>query len=397
MNSPVLFPPVVSRQQKEQFAQALALLQKEALHDLSIDDFNHLKKMERWGRLCSLLGYGTAWIVPNPLSAFLISVGNLNRWANMAHPILHGGYDSIDGVPHRYTSRGFAKAWRRMIDWPDWFLVVGWNQEHNRLHHYRLGENVDPSQLEKNMRWLRESSLPMWMRYSLVAFFACIWKPIYYSQSTLRELRTLDAKKRKDTNYQAITSKSPRCWSPFHREGQKYWLQCFLPYFVFRFIFIPTLFLPVGTSAAVSVLITSVIAEIFTNLHSFLVITPNHTGDDIPRFDDATQSKSEFYYRQIVGSVNYRTGSNVNDFMHGWLNYQIEHHLWPAMPLSQYQKLQPKVQALCEQHGISYRQESVFKRLKKTVDVMVGKTTMPVESAQTAKVDVLAEKLEKIH
>ena len=378
----------VSNQQKEQLAKGLSKLQKESIDNLSIKDFKHLKKMERWGRACTILGYSTAWIIPNPISAFLISVGNINRWANMAHPILHGGYDKIEGVPERYTSKGFAKGWRRMLDWPDWFLVAGWDQEHNRLHHYRLGEEIDPSQLEKNMRWLRESIIPMWLRYLLVAFFACIWKPIYYSQSTLRELRTLDAKNRKDKNYQPITSKSPKCWSPFHSEGQNYWLKCFLPYFAFRFILIPALFLPLGTTAVVSVFLTSLMAEILTNLHSFLVIIPNHTGDDIPRFDDPTSSKSEFYYRQIVGSVNYRTGSNINDFMHGWLNYQIEHHLWPALPISQYQKLQPKVKTLCEAHGVEYRQESVFKRLKKAVDVMVGKTSMQKEPGKVFETDL---------
>ncbi len=372
----------ITNDQKEQLLKGLSALHKESLADLSIEDFKHLTRIERWGRVCSVLGYGTAWIIPNPISAFLISQGNLNRWANMAHPILHGGYDKIEGVPARYTSEGFAKGRRRMLDWPDWFLVAGWHQEHNRLHHYRLGEDIDPSQLEKNMRWLRNSILPMWIRYTLVAFFACIWKPIYYSQSTLRELRTLEAKNQKNSHYKAITSKSPRCWSPFHSEGQNYWLKCFLPYFIFRFILIPALFIPFGLSAVVSVFLTTVMAEIFTNLHSFLVIIPNHTGDDIPLFDDQTTSKSEFYYRQIAGSSNYRTGSNINDFLHGWLNYQIEHHLWPAMPISQYQKLQPKVKALCEKIGIEYRQESVFNRLKKAVDVMVGKTSMAVDTAR---------------
>ena len=391
MTQPVCIRSTATNEQKEQLAQGLSALYKETLATVSLEDFKHLRKMERWGRLCSLLGYGTAWIFPNPISAFLISLGNLNRWANMAHPILHGGYDKIEGVPERYTSAGFAKGRRRMLDWPDWFLVAGWHQEHNRLHHYRLGEDIDPSQLEKNMRWLRGSILPMWLRYMLVAFFACIWKPIYYSQSTLGELRTLDAKNQKNEHYKAITSKSPRCWSPFHSEGQNYWLKCFLPYFTFRFILIPALFIPFGVSAVVSVFLTTVLAEFFTNLHSFLVIIPNHTGDDIPLFDDPTTSKSEFYYRQVIGSVNYRTGSNINDFLHGWLNYQIEHHLWPALPLSQYQKLQPKVKALCETHGIEYRQESVFNRLKKAVDVMVGKTSMATDLAPQVDTELLVD------
>ena len=34
------------------------------------------------------------------------------------------------------------------------------------------------------------------------------------------------------------------------------------------------------------------------------------------------------------------------------------------------------MQAICEKHGVPYVQESVWVRLKKTVDIMVGKADM---------------------
>ena len=48
----------------------------EALHaslkaDLGLADYRHLLKMVWWSRLSTLLGYATAWIMPNPLSALL--------------------------------------------------------------------------------------------------------------------------------------------------------------------------------------------------------------------------------------------------------------------------------------------------------------------------------------
>jgi hypothetical protein len=46
------------------------------------------------------------------------------------------------------------------------------------------------------------------------------------------------------------------------------------------------------------------------------------------------------------------------------------------LPLSQYQKLQPQVKALCEKHNIPYCQQSIFKRMLKAADIMVGKTSM---------------------
>lgn len=369
----------VSDEQKAQLAAGLRRLRAQANKDLSMDDFDHLRKLERWGRICSVLGYGTAWIVPNPISALLISTGNVNRWANITHPISHGGYDKIKGVPKKYTSKYFAQGRRRMIDWLDWIIPAGWDQEHNQLHHYNLGEDDDPDLLERNMEWLRTSKLPLWARYGVVAIFACFWKPVYYSQSTLKELRVKNAKSSEEAA-NITGSFEMRAWSPFYKEGREYWARCILPYAGIRFIAMPALFFPLGMSAVVSVFLTSLLAEVFTNLHSFAVIVPNHSGDDLARFTDPVKDKNEYYYRQIVGSVNFRTGSDLNDFMHGWLNYQIEHHLWPSMPLSQYQKLQPEVKALCEKHGVPYIQQSVFTRIKQMLGIMVGTRDMIVES-----------------
>ena len=360
---------------KIDFARDLAKLREQAERDMSLADLRHLKKFEWWGRLCTLAGLATAWLFFNPFSALLIAIGNVNRWANINHPIAHGGFDKISGVPDRYTTRAFAKGWRRIVDWYDWILPQGWHIEHNQLHHYRLGEVSDPDQIELNLYWLRESGWPMVVRYVVVALFACVWKPAYYTQSTLKELRRHEAKKTLRT---VPASMSRQAWSIFYPEGREYWFRCIMPYVLLRFVLIPVLFLPLGTHAVINVALTMLLAEALANLHSFLVIAPNHTGDDIARFTHPIKNKEEFYYRQVAGSVNYRTGSDLNDFLHGGLNYQIEHHLWPAMPLRQYQKLQPEVKALCAKYGIVYRQESVFRRLKKTVDVMVGKTSQPI-------------------
>ena len=46
------------------------------------------------------------------------------------------------------------------------------------------------------------------------------------------------------------------------------------------------------------------------------------------------------------------------------------------MPMRKYQQMQPRVQALCEKHGIPYTQESVFRRFRKLVDVIVGDAQM---------------------
>lgn len=358
---------------RAQLAKDISQLHQQALANMGEKDFLHLKKMERWGRACSALGYATAWIAPNPFSAYLISQGSFTRWTQVAHPVVHKGYDKLKDIDKNYTSKRFGLNWRRFLDWPDWMTLSGWHYEHDLLHHYSLGEKSDPNNAQHNMEWLRQSGLPMWLRYLIVAFFSGIWKIIYYTPRTHKELCLKNA--RQQGQPEPVMTRLG-AWSWFTPQGRALWLKSVLPYISYRFVLLPLLFLPIGTVAATNVLLNSMLAEIFTNMHSFLVMMPNHAGDDVMQFNDKSNSKGEFYLRQILGSVNYPTGSNFNDFFYGWLNYQIEHHLWPDLPLSQYQKLQPKVKALCEKHNIPYCQQPIFKRLLKTVDVMVGKTSM---------------------
>ena len=352
---------------------------KKGIGNPTIDDFHHLKKVERWGRLSAFLGYAIAWMFPfNIAAALLISLGNISRWANVAHPVLHGAYDKVPGIPKRYTRKGFARGWRRIIDWMDWIDPRAWDHEHNKLHHYNLGEATDPDNIEINMEWLRNSSLPMWLRYILVITFAGIWKPAYYAPNTLKMLGNVERRRRGEPEHDTFLRLD--AWSPFGNDGYLLWTRCYLPYIGFRFVLLPLLFLPLGMDAVSNVLVASLIAEIFTNLHSFLVIIPNHSADDIYRFDQPGKSRGEFYLRQIIGTVNYKTGADHIDFMHGWLNYQIEHHLFPALPLNHYQQMQSRVKEICRKHRLLYRQEGVFKRLRMTLDLMVGKTNLLVIS-----------------
>ncbi|SFZ98562.1 POSSIBLE LINOLEOYL-CoA DESATURASE (DELTA(6)-DESATURASE) [hydrothermal vent metagenome] len=352
------------------------------------EDFQHLLKLERWGKLSTYIGYGLILLIVLletfstsglssyifwPLaiiSALAISTGNVSRWANTAHPILHGGYDKVPNIPKRYTKKFFAKGPRRYVDWIDWMKPQAWEYEHNIMHHYHLGEDDDPDNVERNLQWLIQSKTPMWLRYVIIYAFAGTWKYTYYAPNTLRILenkKNREQKKLEVTDFQL----DPRTPS-----GLELWMDNLIPYFVIKFIVFPVLFLPFGLEAMLIALGISVLAEIFANLHSFLVIVPNHSAEDIYMFSEPHKSTGEFYLRQIMGSVNYNTGSDLKDFAHGFLNYQIEHHLFPNMPLSYYQKMQPIVKDICKKHNLEYRQESVFKRAIMTIDLMVGKTKL---------------------
>ena len=51
---------------------------------------------------------------------------------------------------------------------------------------------------------------------------------------------------------------------------------------------------------------------------TYLVLVPNHSGSDVYRFEGEPKDREEFCIRQILGSVNYRCGGDINDFLHGY-------------------------------------------------------------------------------
>jgi fatty acid desaturase len=357
---------------------------KETMPPVGEEDFQHLLKLERWSKMFTYSGYAlivfmaifditsnfSFWIFAI-ISAILIAIGNVTRWADIVHPILHGAYDKVPNIPKRYTKKFFAKGARRYIDWLDWIKPQAWEYEHNIMHHYHLGEPDDPDNVERNLQWLIQSKIPMWLRYIIIYAFAGTWKFTYYAPNTLR---ILENKKNRDQEKLEITDFQ---LNPLTKNGLELWMEYLLPYIVIKFVLFPVLFAVVfGTTVGINALIILLIAEYFANLHSFLVIVPNHSAEDIYMFSKPHKSTGEFYLRQIMGSVNYNTKPDFNDFVHGFLNYQIEHHLFPNMPNSYYQRMQPIVKEICKKHNLEYRQESVFKRIKMSINLMVGKTKL---------------------
>jgi fatty acid desaturase len=321
------------------------------------------------------VGYGTAWIAPNLFSAFLISQGNVARWTIVAHHVSHRGFDRVPGAPERFRSRTFAGGLRRIVDWLDWIDPEAWRHEHDVLHHYRTGELADPDLVEENVRYLRDLPAPRAVKYALIGLHALSWKLTYYAPSSFQ---ALSAARRRRAGLPSEEG-APRyadAFNPLTTEGREFWRRCLLPYALARFVAVPALALPLGPFAAASVLANSVMAEAIANVHSFLIVVPNHAGDDLHRFDDRGRTRAEFYVRQVTGSANFNAGGDLHDFLHGYLNYQIEHHLFPDLPPLRYREIRPRVKAICAQYGVPYVEDSVWARARKMLGVMTGETSM---------------------
>lgn len=354
------------------------------------EDVKHLNKMVNWSNICGISGIATMGFGVNLFSIIALSTFTLTRWTMIAHHTCHGGYDKCHPNKERWHRFKFAvgSLWRRACDWFDWMLPEAWNVEHNNRHHYNLSEIEDPDLVENNLVDLREAKSPMWVKYLIVAINAFTWKWAYYAPNTYKELKL--AKLRREGKpipvdvdpSDAVTVRALLAdGTPFY-SGMEFFNIVIGPYLLAHFVLLPLPFLFLGQYLGVENMFGSAVknllwAELLTNLHAFVVVVTNHAGDDMYRFRDGCRPYSgSFFLRQVLASVDFWTGSDINDFLHGYLNYQIEHHMWPSLSMLSYKKSQPLVKEICRKHGVPYVQENVFSRVIQTVNIMIGKSSM---------------------
>ena len=76
---------------------------------------------------------------------------------------------------------------------------------------------------------------------------------------------------------------------------------------------------------------------------------PNHKGMPMP----STGQQLSFVRCQVTTARNVRGGRALTLAL-GGLNYQIEHHLFPTMPMANLRRCRPIVRAYCLAHDIDY-------------------------------------------
>ena len=356
---------IISTEQKNTFVSELKKIGQEAQTSSGKADYYHMLFIRWAGKLAfvvALFACYRQWFIT---SSLLLSLYLMINWLLMHH-IGHGGYNKIDGIQKRFHSQNYAQGWRRYIDWFDWIKPEAWNYEHNYLHHSFTGEDKDPDLVEENLNWLAKLQIPKALKFLILLLFAFTWKVTYYSARTLSFSRGMN--EINFSNFFDIRNKSQRIM----------WLQLFVPYILVHFVMLPLLF-ELLFSMGQQMFYCRLAAELLHNLHTFLIIVPNHAGDDLYRYPSIERDQrggDDYYLRQILGSTNYCCGNEWLDLSQMYLNYQIEHHLFPKLPMRQYRLIQPKVKALCEKYNIPYVQQSIWLRIWKMCEIAIGHKTM---------------------
>jgi fatty acid desaturase len=140
----------------------------------------------------------------------------------------------------------------------------------------------------------------------------------------------------------------------------------------------------VGYVAALLIVLSPLQALAFALVHQALfgvylgmTFAPNHKGMPHPVGDE------DFLRKQVLTSRNVRGGRLV-EVATGGLNYQIEHHLFPAMPSPSLRRAQPIVQAYCAEIGVSYEQTGLIASYRQALEYL-HEVGAPARAAHAAR------------
>jgi fatty acid desaturase len=107
------------------------------------------------------------------------------------------------------------------------------------------------------------------------------------------------------------------------------------------------------------------IHQLASGLYLGSVFAPNHKGMLLTEHG----CQIDFLRRQVLTARNVRAGY-LTDEWYGGLNYQIEHHLFPAMPRGNLPQAQRIIRAYCQQRGVSYHETSMLQSYREILSFL---------------------------
>eukprot|EP01024_Parvocaulis_polyphysoides_P030017 TRINITY_DN2725_c2_g1_i3.p1 TRINITY_DN2725_c2_g1~~TRINITY_DN2725_c2_g1_i3.p1 ORF type:complete len:478 (-),score=32.48 TRINITY_DN2725_c2_g1_i3:176-1588(-) len=113
-------------------------------------------------------------------------------------------------------------------------------------------------------------------------------------------------------------------------------------------------------------LIYLVSSQVISGFLLSIVFVQSHNGMEV------FSKRNDFPTAQVLSTRNI-CSTMWNDWFTGGLNYQIEHHLFPAMPRHNFSKVRARVVQLCQKNNLCYESctfgEGTSKILKRLADV----------------------------
>lgn len=108
------------------------------------------------------------------------------------------------------------------------------------------------------------------------------------------------------------------------------------------------------------------VQQVVAGVYFGLLFAPNHKGMEIR---DGEEETLDWLERQVRTSRNIRPNW-LTDFLYGGLNYQIEHHLFPAMPQKSLARTRILTREYCAARGLAYHETGLFRSYREVASYL---------------------------
>ena len=316
------------------FERDLEELRNEILSKVGKEDAEYIKKMVAIQRVCEIGGRACLQFSILPpfwlTGTALLSISKILDNMEIGHNVMHGQYDWMN---HPVLHSG-------KFEWDNTCDGVSWRKTHNFEHH--TFTNILGKDRDYGYGILRMDESDPWEKgdiFNLVKFG--LLSAFFQWGVGLHELESEKIHNGEIT----YKDKLPMLKAFFKKAGKQFFKD---------YLFFPGVGMLTGS--AIGVLSGNLVANFIRNIWASAVIFCGHFPDGVHTFTEEAcmgESKGQWYYRQILGSCNFK-GGHLMHVMSGHLSTQIEHHLFPDIPASRYEEMSIRVQEICKKYEIPY-------------------------------------------
>ncbi|NNH69684.1 acyl-CoA desaturase [Nocardia uniformis] len=326
----------------EAIGAELDAIRREIESSRGVRDAKYIRNVIRLQRGLEISGRGVLFASLFPPAWFagvaLLGAAKIIENMEIGHNVMHGQWDWMND-PEIHSSN-----W----EWDNAGPSEHWKITHNFLHHkYTNVLGMDDDIGYGLLRVTRDQR----------------WSPFYLGQPAYNLLLQMFFEYGVAIQHLELGKVAKKKWAPGSPERlqfeadrrlvlKKIGKQAGKDYLLFPLLTGPAFF---GTLTA------NLAANVVRNVWTNAVIFCGHFPDGAEKFtrrDVETETKGEWYLRQMLGSANISGGSLMH-FMSGNLSHQIEHHLFPDLPSNRLRSIAVKVRAMCEKYDLPYTEGSL--------------------------------------
>lgn len=349
-------------------AETLASLQHdldallaEVRADLGERDARYIRKIIRTQRSLEVAGRALIHFsltpIPYLLGVTALGISKILENMEIGHNVMHGQYDWMRDPQLQSTQ----------YEWDTTCDGDSWRRTHNYEHHTYT--NIIGKDRDYGYAILRLSDDQAWQPRHRLQLINYVLLSVFFQYGVaLHELET----EKLQRGEIRLRDKIPFLKDFFRKAGR----QTLKDYVLFPVLAGP-FFLKVAAG--------NMVANLMRNLWASTVIFCGHFTEAAQTFPAEVcenETRGHWYYRQLLGSSNF-TGGRWLHILSGHLSYQVEHHLFPDIPAHRYAEMSPRVQVICEQHGLPYNTGTFWQQYKTVLQRIIRYSRKPAP-AETA-------------